>query len=156
MALLGKALAWFTGHARLVIEYILIGLLVSVSGYALWQWGHSHQQDTQIATLAGSLNTLSATSTQTINSLVQSNADQDAAIASLKDLREKDAKAIAGLQKDVVHAAVSRESVSKKLELLEKNNAQAKKLLDTAVPADTSCVLDRRPCPTPSGHEDGN
>ena len=148
MKILSNAVGWFTGHARLVIEYVLIGLLVSVSGYALWSWGHANQQDVKIAAMSGTLDARA----QVIDTLVQTNVDQDNAIAALKDLRERDAKAIAGLQKDKAYAASDRRSWAAKLEQLEKSNALAKKLLDIAVPADTSCVLDRRPCAAASSN----
>lgn len=143
MTLLRNAMGWLGGHARLAIEYVLIALLVSVSGFALWQWGHAQQQDQERAVLASKV----AEANGTINNLVLDNRAQDDAIAALRDLRAKDAKAIAGLQKDIVHADRRSLSVKTKLDQLEMNNARAKTLLDTAVPPDTGCVLDDRPCP---------
>jgi len=41
----------------------------------------------------------------------------------------------------------------KKVRQLEKTNADAKALLDTAVPPALGCVLDGRPCPGSSGDD---
>ena len=143
MTLLRNAMGWLGGHVRLAIEYALIALLVSVSGFALWQWGHSQQQDKERAELASKV----AAANGTIDGLVQDNRAQDQAINALRELRAKDAKAITGLQRDITHADRRSLSVKTKLDQLERNNARAKTLLDTAVPPDTGCVLDGRACP---------
>lgn len=143
MTLLRNAMGWLGGHVRLAIEYVLIALLVSVSGFALWQWGHSQQQDKERAELAHKV----ATANGIIGGLVQDNRAQDRAIDALRELRDKDTKAILGLQKDITHADRRSLSVKAKLDQLEMNNARAKTLLDTAVPSDVGCVLDGRPCP---------
>lgn len=143
MTLLRNAIGWLGGHVRLAIEYALIALLVSVSGFALWQWGHSQQQDKERAELASKV----AAANGIIGSLVQDNHAQDQAIAALRELRAKDAKAITGLQRDNAHADRRSLSFKMKLDQLERNNARAKTLLDTAVPPDTGCVLDGRTCP---------
>ena len=143
MTLIRDAVGWLGGHVRLAIEYALIGLLVSVSGFALYQWGHGKQQDAERAELYGKYQAANVA----IQGLVSDNQAQDVAISALKELRAKDAKAITGLQKDVAHADRRSLSVKTTLDQLEKNNARAKTLLDIVVAPDVGCVLDGRACP---------
>lgn len=149
MNLLRNAFSWLLGHVRLAIEYALLGGFVVLGAYALWQRTHSAEQDTQILNLSDKL----TSSTKVINGLVEANADQDKAISDLRDLRARDADAILGLQKDIAHADARNLSVRAKLAELEKNNARAKELLDTAVPPDVGCVLDGSVCPADGANQ---
>lgn len=144
-----KILDAITGRARLVIEYMLIGLVVALGAWALWARGDLARQNTQIVELRGASERQGAT----IKSLADVNKVQDDAIAKLRELRERDARQIIGLQSDLTHADVRSDSMRAKVEALEKNNARARDLLDLDVPDDVGCVLDDRPC-TGAGRPD--
>lgn len=138
---------WLTGHARLAIEYVLIAVVVALACTALYTRSKIAQQETKIVSLSSDLQGAA----NTINQQVAANKDQDAAIAKLNHLRELDGQAIAGLNADLHVIGTNDSAVRNKIAQLEARNAQAKALLDTAVPADVGCVLDRTACP--AGHD---
>lgn len=142
MTVIRRAWGWLTGHVRLVIEYLLIAAVVSLGCAYLYGRIHSAQQDTRIGDLANSL----SKAADTIQQQVDTNKNQDKAIAKLHELRDLDSKAIEGLNADLHKVAGKDDAIRSKLAQLEKHNAQAKALLDTPVPAAVSCVLDRTAC----------
>lgn len=143
MNLLSKALAFVGARARLWIEYALIGLVVALAGYAVSSYLQRRQLTHTVTDLSSQLGSMSTTLAQQ----VQANKDQDAAIGTLKNLRETDSHALQGLQARLGKYAAKDTAIRNKLAELEKTNAAAKSLLDTAVPDAVGCVLDRRPCP---------
>jgi hypothetical protein len=149
MSIFSTAIAWIVGHVRLLIEYGLLIAFIVTCGIVLNLRVHSAKQDTVIQKVTDDL----ATAQQSEIIAAKANAEQDAAIATLKQLREKDSTAIAGLQNDFAITNSTTAAVKQKLSLLEKNNVQAKKLLDDTVPASLGCVLDHTPCAgtTPPG-----
>jgi septal ring factor EnvC (AmiA/AmiB activator) len=144
-----NAFGWALGHVRLIIEYALLALVVTLAGAVLYGRIHAVQQDRQISDLANHLSNAAST----INEQAQANRDQDAAIAKLHELRELDGEAIAGLNRDLHQVGAKSDAIRSKLAQLEKRNAQAKALLDTPVPDAVGCVLDDRPCPTSDAHQ---
>lgn len=143
----GRGCSWAFSHIRLLIEYAMIAALVALAGLYVAQRIHSLQLDTQVQKLAGDAQLADST----IKVLARANVDQDAAIASLKELRARDSKQIQSLQKDFRKTDAASLQVKAKLAALEETNAQAKSLLDTAVPDAVGCVLDGRACPATAG-----
>lgn len=143
----GTFFSWAFGHIRLLIEYAMIAAMVALAGLYVAQRIHGLQLDAQVQKLAGDAQLADGT----IKVLAQANVDQDAAIASLKDLRARDSRQIQSLQKDFKKTDAASMQVKAKLAALEKTNVQAKSLLDTAVPDVARCVLDGTPCPARSG-----
>lgn len=150
LTLIRKATGWALGHVRLLIEYALLALVVALAGAVLYGRIHAVQQDAKIDDLASSL----GKAADSLQQQVQVNRDQDAAIAKLHELRELDGQAINGLAQDLHAVGERNHAIRQKLAQLEKHNAQAKALLDTAVPDPLGCVLDRRPCPPDADHPD--
>jgi len=134
-----------------LIEYLLIAAVVSLGCAYLYGRIHSAQQDTRIGDLANSL----SKAADTIQQQVDTNKEQDKAIAKLHELRDLDSKAIEGLNADLHKVAGKDEAIRSKLAQLEKHNAQAKALLDTPVPDAVGCVLDGRSCPAGSDANQG-
>lgn len=149
LRLFGSAVSWPFAHLRLLIDYALLAGVVSLAGAMLYTRIHVAQQDDVIHQLSA---TITANAT-TIAAQQKINADQDVAIGQLKGLREKDDRALTGLQSDFAAERTKSASFRSQLRQLEENNARAKALLDTAVPDDTSCVLDHRPCPAPAASD---
>lgn len=143
----GKGTAWVFGHVRLIIEYALIAAMVALAGLYVTQRIHGLQLDTQVEKLKSD----AQQAADIRQKLVEANADQDAAIAGLKELRARDSRQIQSLQKDFKKTDAASMQVKAKLAALEKTNVQAKSLLDTAVPDVARCVLDGTPCPARSG-----
>jgi hypothetical protein len=134
--------SWVTGKARLIIEYVLLALVVALAGYTVFSFVERKQLIANVSDLSTKLGNVS----QTLNQQVAINHDQDAAIAEVKRLRGLDGDAIQGLQKDLATAQTHDHSIRQKLAQLEKNNADARDLLDTAVPVGLGCVLDGQAC----------
>jgi hypothetical protein len=143
MNLLSKAVAFVGARARLWIEYALIAVVVALAGYAVNSYLHAQKLTRTVTDLSTQLGSVS----KTLRDQVQANKDQDAAIAVLKGLRETDSHALQGLQSQLGQTAAKDTDIRAKLAELERTNAAAKSLLDTAVPDAVGCVLDRRPCP---------
>lgn len=143
----GTFTSWAFSHVRLLIEYAMIAALVALAGLYVAQRIHGLQLDAQVQKLASDAQLADGT----IKVLARANVDQDAAIASLKELRAKDSRQIQSLQKDFKKTDAASLQVKAKLAALEKTNVQAKSLLDTAVPDVARCVLDGTPCPARSG-----
>jgi chromosome segregation ATPase len=79
------------------------------------------------------------------------NKEQDKAISEIKKLRALDSQALTALQGELSKADTRGTNVRQKIAELEKTNEAAKDLLDIDVAPDTSCVLDRTPCPGARG-----
>jgi len=143
--------SWISGKARLIIEYVLIGIVVSLAGFTLAIWLQRRELAQQVTKLSGTVGTLSGTVTEQANI----NRQQDAALAELSRLRGIDSKALTDLNGELAMAGKKGDGLRQRIAQLEKNNADARALLDTPVPADLGCLLDGRPCPATAGH-DGN
>jgi Flp pilus assembly pilin Flp len=151
--LLRSAWAFVTSKARLIIEYALIAGFVALAGWSVATWWTNRET---VSTLTNSVTDLSGRLggvSHDLSAQVQANKDQDDAIAELKRLRGIDSKALGELQGELAKADTKGDTVRRKLAELEKSNADAKALLDTAVPAALGCVLDGTPCPGPGGHD---
>lgn len=142
---------WVTSHVRLTIEYLLIAVTLMLAGTVLYNRTRIAQAETRIVTLSGDLQGAAAT----VHQQAEANRQQDEAIAKLGQLRELDSQVITGLDSDLHKIGVRDRSIRDKLAKLEARNAQAKALLDTAVPADVGCVLDHLPTCPAGGHPHG-
>ena len=149
MAILSSLWSWVSGKARLIIEYVLLALVVALAGYAVFSAFERKQLVANVNDLSSRLGTVS----NTLNEQVELNKQQDVAISEISRLRSVDSEAIQGLQRDLSDANTKDQAVRQKLAQLEKNNADARALLDTAVPAALGCLLDGRAC---TGADSGN
>lgn len=152
LSLFGGAWRWLIGHARLAIEYVLLAAVVMLACTVLYNRGNIAKLETSRAEMTGALNEAA----DTINQQTAANKDQDAAIAKLHDLRELDSQAINGLSKDLHKIGSNNTAIRTKIARLEASNAQAKALLDTAVPADVGCVFDDTPCAASDNADSGS
>ena len=151
--LLRSAWTFLKSKARLIIEYGLIAAFVALAGWSVATWWIN--RDT-VASLSASVTDLSGQLggvTHDLNAQVEANRDQDKAIAELKRLRAIDSKALSELQGELSKADAKGDNVRRKVAELEKSNADAKALLDTAVPPSVGCLLDGTPCPDSGGHQ---
>lgn len=138
---------WFkakvSGRARLIIEYVLLAILVAVAGYSV----NSFVQIRSLNKSNAELNTKVGGLTGALETVVSVNADQQLAINKLKVLRTTDANAIDGLKSELEANGQKTATVATKVSQLEKNNGEAKKVLDTAIPRDLGCVRAGPECP---------
>jgi ABC-type transporter Mla subunit MlaD len=143
MTLLTKAMEWVKSRSRLIIEYALIILFMVLGVYGTFAYFRARDLTKTTITLSEKLGTVS----NTLDQQVQANKDQDVAIADLARLRQIDSKALEGLHQELDKADTKGETLRQKVRQLEKTNADAKALLDTAVPPALGCLLDGTPCP---------
>lgn len=139
----GRAILWPFSHLRLMIEYVLIAALITTAATVLVNRTKMAEQDGKINVLKSDIDAKG----RTIQIQAQVNAEQDAAIKGLQDLRKRDEHALLGLRSDLQRNRDTTRAVDEKLLILEKNNAAAKSLLSIPVADDIGCVLDNRPCP---------
>jgi DNA-directed RNA polymerase subunit F len=155
-SLIGRVWAWLGGKARLALEYMLLVAFIALAGWSVGTWW---QNRATVKSLTENVTDLSGRLTgvsKDLTSAVSANKDQDAAIAELKRLRAIDSQALGELQGELSKADTKAERVRQKIAELEKTNADAKALLDTAVPPALGCVLDGTPCPgAAADHPDG-
>jgi Tfp pilus assembly protein PilN len=154
--MLSSLINWFktkvSGKARLIIEYLLLGFLVAVAGYSV-------NSTLQIRSLLKSNDLLLTKQGQMqgdLDKVVDVNKGQQEAIDRLKGLRETDASALSGLRIALENNGTKTANVAAKVSQLEKNNAEAKQVMDTSVPRDLGCVREGPECPTPSNRSDKN
>lgn len=143
MTMLSSLLAIAKGKSRLIIEYALILVIIVLGVYGTVAYFRTKALTDTTLNLSERLGKVSGT----LDQQVQANADQDKAIADLSRLREIDSKALGDLHKELDKADTKGEALRDKVRQLEKTNADAKALLDTAVPPGVGCVLDDTPCP---------
>lgn len=143
MTMLSSALALLTGKSRLIIEYVLILVIIVLGVYGTVAYFRTQQLTASTLDLSQQLGKVSGTLDQQVDANVQ----QDKAIADLKRLREIDSKALGDLHNELDKADSKGQALRDKVRQLEKTNADAKALLDTAVPPAVGCVLDDTPCP---------
>lgn len=145
---------WFkttvSGKARLIIEYVLLAVLVAVAGYSV----NSYLQIKGLSKSNADLNTKVGGLNGALETVVGVNNDQQEAINRLKGLRQTDASALDGLKKELESNGTKTSKVAAKVSQLEKNNAEAKKVMDTAVPRALGCVREGPECPPASSGAD--
>jgi hypothetical protein len=154
--MLSGLIDWFktkvSGRARLIIEYLLLAVLVAVAGYSL----NSYLQIKALSKSNAELNTKVGGLSGALDTVVGVNNDQQEAIERLKTLRQTDASAINGLKAELEQNGKKSSTVAAKVSQLEKNNAEAKKVMDAAVPRDLGCVREGPECPPASGSPNEN
>lgn len=128
--------------ARLIIEYVLILFIIVLGVYGTVAYFRTKALTESTLSLSEKLGKVSGT----LDQQVQANADQDVAIADLARLRKIDSQALEGLHQELDKADTKGDTLRQKVRQLEKTNADAKALLDTAVPPALGCVLDGTPC----------
>jgi len=141
-SLLSSGWSVVTSKARLIIEYVLILVVIVMGVYCTVSYFRTKSLTASTLDLSNKLGSVSTT----LDQQVSANADQDKAISDLRRLRELDSKALGGLSDELAKADTKGDTLRQKVRQLEKTNADAKALLDTAVPPALGCVLDGTPC----------
>lgn len=147
--LLSSAWSYLTSKARLIVEYGLILVIIILGVYGTVAYFRTKSLTASTLDLSQRLGSVKGT----LDEQVDANKDQDKAIKELKRLREIDSKALDGLHTELDKADTKGEDLRAKIRQLEKTNADAKALLDTAVPPSVGCVLDGTPCPGAGGND---
>lgn len=128
---LGTAIGFVSSKKRLIIEYALIAVVLSLAAVTFTLWLQKRTTDQKLETVQASLTTLEV-----------ANQIQDKTIDDLKDLRKRDAHALDGLLSDFKVLAEHDNTVRRKLRNLETTNEAVRDYLNKPVPAELACVLD--------------
>lgn len=142
--------SWLTGNFRLVIEYALIGAVVTLAGVAVALWGA--KKNTEI-TLSKTETRLTATEGR-MTTLESVNEAHEKTIVELKELRGQDAKALDGLLGDYKILAEADSKVRTRLHNLETSNENVRNYLNLPVPAQLDCLLNDTCTPADKGSDE--
>lgn len=142
----------FKGKLRLWIEYALIAVMVALAGFSLSSYLQRRELSNRLDTTNKKVGQLSTS----LDQQVTINNQQEDAISALRTLRKIDSDAIQGLHTELQSHASTNKLVLSKIQQLEKNNAQAKALLDIRVPPDLGCLLDGRQDCAPDPRNDAH
>ena len=127
---LGTAISFVTGNVRLVIEYVLIGLIIAGMATAITLWYRTQYLETRNDELR-----------ERVVNVEVINETQDKTISDLQALRQQDAAVMAGLVTDYAKLSKSDMAARKKLSDLEKQNANVRDYLDQPLPPELVCML---------------
>lgn len=140
--MLTNLVLWFNTKRRLLTEYLLLGLLVSVAGLAFSFWMTRKE-------VKDDLLNAQTVITQVQGELALANSANEMnqnAIASLNSFRQIDSSAIAGLFAALQDINNERTAQDVRLQQLEKDNAEVTNYLDTPVPPQLACLLEPETC----------
>lgn len=115
---------------RLAIEYALIGSVIAIAAAAIALWYKTHSLEDENKNLYARV-----VSAEMINGA------QDQTILQLKELREVDARMLAGLIQEYDKLTKADEEARQKITLLETRHENVRSFLDTPLPAELACVL---------------
>lgn len=150
--LLGNVWSAVKGRASLLLAYALIIALVASVGWSVGTVWQNRATVKELRDKATGLEGQVARFKGDLGAAIQSNKDQDAAITELRRLRDIDSQALDGLHTELAKAGSRGDDLRARVRELERTNADAKALLDTAVPPELGCLLDRAPCTGAGGN----
>lgn len=116
------------------IGYFLIVMFLGMGGFGVASWIRTKQLELVVDK-----------ERQKQENLIEANAKQATAIDTLRKVRDSDTAVLEALSRDLGDLAEKDSRVNRKLELLEKNDANFRALLATVLPAG-GCMLDNS-CP---------
>jgi hypothetical protein len=129
--------SWLTGNFRLVIEYVLIGTVVTLAGVAVALWGA--KKNTEVV-LSKTETRLGATENR-VTTLESVNQAHEETIKELKDLH------------DYKMLAEYDSKVRTRLHNLETSNENVRNYLNLPVPAQLDCLLNDTCTPADQGSD---
>ncbi len=136
--LIGKVAGFFTTERRsLIFGYVMILAVVVIGGFTVTLWASKNKVTNDLHTAQLKL----TAAEQRIDKVEMVNQAQEATISDLRELRLRDAKAVAGLFQDMDRLGERDARVRQQLTSLEKNNAAVRSYLDQPVPSDLRELL---------------
>lgn len=106
-----------------ILNYIMLGMLLVVSGLLVTFWGQSKLQATRIGELEGELGTVSAN------------------LSAIQTATENSDRELLRLNADLSKVTEKGSMVGERVSMLERTNDEIRDLLSTALPAN-GCLLD--------------
>lgn len=139
MKALQSVLGVASERTRLIIEYILVGLLVASLAGSLTLYISKLKQDLVVANLETQVGTLNGK----VTGLENVNRAQELDIDELKQLRYIDAEALGKLVQEVKKVSTRDAEFRAKLAKLEAEDETVREYLNDSIPPQLRCVLER-------------
>lgn len=145
---LATAVGFVKSKSRLVIEYVLIGLLITIAGLTFTMWLAKERTETKLERAEADVAVLQSK----VSEVERINNDQARTIEQLQELRVLDATTLQGLMRD--HDAITKRDTSerKQVKQLEKTHEDVKSFMQQPVPPVLGCVLDGTCSGNPGSH----
>lgn len=134
-----KAVPFVKEKSRLLIEYALLAVLLVTLGLSFSLWLSRKKTDDMLTTANEHIELLKTR----VAVVEQVNEFQQGTIDTLEQLRAQDAKALTGLSDDYERLNSRDQSVRKRIQELEKTNAQVRSYLDQPLPDDLRSLLNQ-------------
>lgn len=134
---IAKSLAFVQNKTRLVLEYILIAVLVASASLTFTMWLSKGRIQEQLGAAQKDL----ASAHKRLDAVELVNEQHELTISSLKEMRLKDATALAGLISDYKALANSDAIARKRLATLENTNEDVRIYLNQRIPPNLACLL---------------
>lgn len=134
---LSTAASFVTSKARLVIEYLLIGVVITLCGVAVTLWGKNKVAEVNLAKTQVSLETVASR----LGTVENANSANQQTISDLQAQRIKDNSSLTDLMGDFKNLTDSDSKVRTRLQNLETSNAIVRNYLGNAVPPELNCLL---------------
>lgn len=134
---IGKAVTFVTDKKRLVLEYLLIAAVITIGGAAFGLWLKTKAVENDLLQTQVTLESAKSR----LTAIEFTNEQQAGTIATLRDLRNKDAFAMQGLMSDYKRLSARDKYFRDQLKHLENTNAEVRSYLDTPIPSDLACLL---------------
>lgn len=144
LAILSGVMSFVKNKKRLVIEYALIALLITVAGgtFALWLQKEKTEKE-----LLNTKNTVVGLQSR-ITTIEELNQAQENRINDLKDLRKRDGEALSGVMKDLKSITDNNLVFKRFLNELENKNETVRTFLNQPVPPELAECLRSYTCET--------
>lgn len=134
---LGNVFGFVGSKGRLIIEYGLVAIVVTLLGGMAALWQGKLKTEVRLVNTEKNLGDVNnrLQTAETVNDI------QNGTIDNLKDLRAKDARVLDKLITDYRTLARDDSSFRNRLTKLENSNADVKSYLNQPIPVELACVL---------------
>ena len=132
--------AWLKGNKMLAAGHVLLTVVIIAGTLAVTLWVQREKTESKLAEATLKIGKLQ----DRVQIIETVNSAQEATIGNLRDLREQDAKALAGLTTDFEALNLSDSAYKKRLAELEKNNAEVRAYLDQPLPTELRNLVQKR------------
>lgn len=134
---------WLKENRMLATGHILLAVVIIAGTLAVTLWVQRERTEGKLADATNKIGALQ----NRVQAIETVNSAQEATIGHLRELREADAKALAGLTTDFDELNLADTAYQKRLAELEKNNAAVRAYLDQPLPPELRSVVQKRTKP---------
>lgn len=142
-ALWGRFSAWLKGNKMLAASHVLLTVVIIAGTLAVTMWVQREKTEGRLSDAATKVSNLE----RKVQAIETVNSAQEATIDHLRELRESDAKTLAGLTTDFDRLNLADTAYQRKLSELEKTNAEVRAYLDQPLSPELRSVVQNRKRP---------